>query len=281
MLSRQACKTSSKAFGAMSSSFSFSSSKAIQTHAAKHLIGVLGCEGASAYTKVVQARGVSHLISQTEVARSPMTRFPEWAPLRLLSSSNHSRKTPILANEELLVTLRKQFPNAKGPTEIEVRLVVDEAGENPSTVQVCSLAEAIQLSLDRMTDLIGVTLKSDPPVIRAVRLSKLEYQKEQVAAKQKSSSKSKQSKTFRFRAGIDANDLNRKIQTMTKFLEQGIECEYTVFSKARMLRENAVAGNELVERIQALVQDFAVQKKAPQTNEQGNHIRVCLVPKKN
>ena len=219
--------------------------------------------------------------SGTERGRFPMASVPELASRRFLSSSNHGRKTAVLANEELLVTLRKQFPNAKGPTEIEVRLVVDEAGETPSTVQVCSLAEAIELSLDRMTDLIGVTLKSDPPVIRAVRLSKLEYQKEQVAAKQKLTSKSKQAKTFRFRAGIDANDLNRKIQAMTKFLEQGIECEYTVFSKARTLRENAIAGNELVERIQALVQDFAVQKRAPQTNEQGNHIRVCLVPKKN
>jgi translation initiation factor IF-3 len=177
--------------------------------------------------------------------------------------------------------LRKQFPKANGPTEIQVRLVVDEAGETPSTVMVCSLAEAIEVSLDRMTDLIGVALNNDPPVIRAVRLSKLEYENEQAVAKQKSAAKSRQAKTFRFRAGIDENDLHRKIQTMTKFLEQGIECEYTVFSKARTLRENSVAGTDLVDRIQEMLAGCAVQKRAPQTNEQGNHIRVCLVPKKN
>jgi translation initiation factor IF-3 len=186
----------------------------------------------------------------------------------------------VLANENLLRTLRKKFPNAQGPDHIEVRLVIDEGGDEPSTVMVCSLAEAIEESLDRMTDLIGVSLQSDPPVIRAAQLSKLEYQKEQASAKQKSASKSKQKKTFRFRAGIDIADLNRKIQVMINFLESGTECEYTVFSRARMMRENAGAGMQLVEQILELLSHCAVQKNAPQKNENGNHIRVVMIPKK-
>lgn len=242
------------------------------------------------FTNAQQIRHLSHLMFRLDDARPGLVvssrDFPAWSntTCREFSSRRRGRddkaKSTILANEELLVALRKKFSNANGPTEIEVRLVIDEGGENPSTVKVCSLAEAIEISLDRTADLIGVALQNDPPVIRATRLSKLEYQNEQAVAKQKAAAKSKQSKTFRFRASIDENDLNRKIENMIKFLEEGVECEYTVFSKARILRENATAGMELVERIQEMVADCAVQKTAPQVNEHGNHIRVRLMPKK-
>jgi translation initiation factor IF-3 len=271
MLSRQLFSVSLKAR---------TETSAIRTTTTSWISGGFGFANALAYTKGTHVRWVSHVISQSPTATYTVSHVPRIALGRFFASGS-SRKPAVLANEDLLVTLRRQFPKANGPTEIDVRLVIDERGDNPSTVMVCTLAEAIEVSLDRMTDLIGVALNKDPPVIRAARLSKLEYQNEQAVAKQKLATKSKQSKTFRFRAGIDANDLNRKIQTMTKFLEQGVECEYTVFSKARTLRENSIAGMELVERIQVMVADFAVQKRAPQTNEHGNHIRVCLVPKKN
>ncbi len=209
--------------------------------------------------------------------------FLDHSSIRSFSSQrkNESKFSDALINEALISELRRTFPNAQGPEDMEVRLVIDEGPEEPATVKVCSLAEAIEVSLDRMTDLIAISLKNDPPVIRAVRLSKLEYeQKDKHAANKKAANKSKLKKTFRFRAGIDTNDLNRKIQDMTKFLEDGVECEYTVFSKARMLRENSDAGKELVERIQGLVSHCAVQKRAPQENEVGNHIRIALMPKK-
>ena len=196
-------------------------------------------------------------------------------------NSKDSKAIDALVNEDLIAELRKLFPNAQGPEEMEVRVVIDEGSDQPATVKVCSLAEAIDISLERMTDLIGISLKNSPPVIRAARLSKLEYeQREKQAANKKAAAKSKQKKTFRFRAGIDTADLNRKIQDMTKFLESGIECEYTVFSKARTLRENSSAGQELVEQIQQLLAHCAVPKKAPQENEVGNHIRGVLMPKK-
>jgi hypothetical protein len=45
-----------------------------------------------------------------------------------------------------------------------------------------------------------------------------------------------------------------------------------------MLRVNAKAGMELVEKIQGLVADCGQLKKAPSLNEQGNHLRVQLEP---
>lgn len=202
---------------------------------------------------------------------------------RHFSSRGKKRKPKddsLIANEKLIQALIKLNPQSQGPDDIQIRLVIDEGPETESTVQVCSLAEGIEVSLDRMADLIGTSLQAVPPVVRVAQLSKIEYQKEQAASKQKSNAKTKQKKTFRFRAGIEEHDLDRKLQDMIKFLGRGMECEYTVFSKARTMRANADAGMHLVDRIQELVAHCATLKRPPAKNETGNHIRVILVPKK-
>lgn len=227
-------------------------------------------------------------VTATNTASSPLLTFHQTTIRRSFSSQQRGRRksnskdstTNALSNEKLIQELIKKFPQASGPDDIEVRLVIDEGPEMPSTVQVCSLSQAITISLDRMADLLGTALQSDPPVIRVTQLSKLAYQKEQAASKQKAaSSKAKQKKTFRFRAGIDTYDLERKIAEMKSCLERGVECEYTVFSKARLMRANADVGMELVDRIQELLADCSVLKRKPQPNEEGSHIRVQLEPK--
>lgn len=163
-----------------------------------------------------------------------------------------------------------------------VRLVIDEGHDNPPTVQVVSLSEAIQVSLDRTTDLFGVSLDSDPPVVRAAALSKLEYRHEQAKKRQKQQSTAirKEKKTFRFKAGIGIADLDRKIGQLMEYLQKGHDCEYTVFTRARTMRENEDAGIQLVEHIQKLIGDTGSMKKEPETNETKTMYRVIMEPKK-
>jgi len=165
------------------------------------------------------------------------------------------------------------------PQKVQIRLVIDEGKEKPATVSVVSLADAIEVSVERMTDLIGTSLDSDPPVIRATALSKLEYRQQQTQQKGNAKSK-KQTKSFRFRAGISDHDLQRKLNDMIKSLEKGLECDFSVFSRARRLQQNPNIGVELVERIQLLVADHGQPKGKPQLNEAGTFVRVKLMPKR-
>lgn len=188
------------------------------------------------------------------------------------------KETEVVSNEKLISVIMKKNGESD-PKKVMVRLVIDEGPENPSTVSIVSLAEAIKVSVERMTDLIGTSLEADPPVIRAAELAKLQYRQRQ--SQQKNVAKAKtQTKSFRFRAGISDHDLERKLAEMIKFLEQGVDCDYSVFSKARLLRENSSAGMDLVNRIQALLVDHAQLKRQPQLNELGTYVRVQLVPKK-
>ena len=188
-----------------------------------------------------------------------------------------NKKDSPLANEKLIKVLMKQNSGAT-PDDLMVRLVINEGPQDPSTVEIMSLADAIRVSVDRVTDLIGISLDSDPPVIKATDLAKLEFMKDQ---QKTTKGPKKQQKSFRFRAGIDLNDLDRKVKDIKKFLEKGMDCEYSVFSKARMMRQNEMAGMELVDRIQELLKDHGVTKRPPQKNERGNMIRVLLEPKRN
>ncbi|KAG7342725.1 translation initiation factor IF-3 [Nitzschia inconspicua] len=216
---------------------------------------------------------------QHDVSRSFASSRPR-APRKGSNKKNGSAKC-VLSNEDLIAQLVRNA-NGASADNITVRLVIDEGTSEPPTVQVTSLTDAVKISLDRDADLILASLRSDPPVVRITELAKLQYKAEQAQKKQQqqSSSNKKEKKSFRFKAGIDTHDLERKVAQLTGFLQKGNECEYTVFTRARTLRENEDAGIELVDKIQALVAEYGVLKRAPETNETKNFYRVQLLPKK-
>ena len=188
-----------------------------------------------------------------------------------------SKDSGVLSNERLIQALiRKQ--GASSADSVQVRLVIDETPPKKPTVEVVSLSEAIQISLDRLTDLVGTQINADPPVIRATDLEKLEYQKNQKAATTKTKNQGK--KSFRFKGNIADHDLERKVAGMTKNLKQGFDCDFSVSCNRYVLSKNANAGMDLVEKILSLASEDGVPKRQPQKNEDGNFIRVSLRPTK-
>ena len=194
--------------------------------------------------------------------------------------NKNKKSSNILSNENLVAELIRNAAVASAD-KVTVRLVSDEGPDTPSSVRVLTLSEAIVLSLDRELDLIGANITGDPPVIRATQLSKLEYKHLQAQKKQQqSASNKKEKKSFRFKAGIESNDLERKLGRLKDFLSKGHDCEFTVFTRLRTLRQNPNAGAELVEEIAALLSDHGDMKRAPQTNETKSFYRVQYAPKK-
>ncbi|MGK3746194.1 MAG: translation initiation factor IF-3 [Bacillariaceae sp.] len=192
---------------------------------------------------------------------------------------NNKKKSNVLANEDLVALLIRKSSESSADS-LTIRLVTDEGPDTPSTVQVISLSEAIEISLDRGEDLIGANIDGDPPVIRVTQLSKLEYKHHQAQKKQQnSSSNKKEKKAFRFKAGIDKNDLERKLGRLKEFLIKGHDCDFTVFSRLRTLRQNPDAGGELVEQIRVLLADVGEMKRPPQTDETKKFYRVNYQPK--
>ena len=186
----------------------------------------------------------------------------------------------VISNEELISRLIRNAGESSAD-KVTVRLVIDEGPDTPSSVEVTTLSGAIELSLDRDLDLIGANIDGDPPVIRATQLSKLEYKHEQAQKKQRqAASNKKERKSFRFKAGIESNDLERKLDRLKSFLSKGHDCDFTVFTKMRTLRQNPNAGIELVDEIRALLSEHGDMKRPPQPNETKSFYRVQYEPKK-
>ena len=227
---------------------------------------------------------------------------PSWKvssnPLMLLRKSNidtacrsfASRRRPnrktdktnpnVLSNEELVASLIRKA-SVSSADKVTVRLVIDGGPDTPSSVEVLSLSKAIETSLDRELDLIGANLTGDPPVIRATQLSKLEYKHKQAQKKQQQAAANrKELKSFRFKAGIESNDLERKLDRLKGFLSKGHDCDFTVFTRMRTLRQNPNAGIELVSEIRLLLSDYGDIKREPQPNETKTFYRVQYEPKK-
>jgi len=225
-------------------------------------------------------------IQQTS-RRNYMTTPPVAAPKRRGGKKGGNTKSSgePLSNEVLIKTLLRNA-GAASSDDITVRLVIDEGHDVPSTVEVLSLTKAIGVSVDRGFDLIAASIENvDPPVIRATDIAKLQFQRQQALKKSQQDAVSsgggkKEKKSFRFRSGIDDHDLERKLSRMLSFLEKGHECDYSVFTRARNMREDNTAGRRLVDRIQDMISEHAVLKKEPEKNETGSFYKVMLRPKK-
>jgi translation initiation factor IF-3 len=190
------------------------------------------------------------------------------------------KSSNFVANEELVSQLIRNAGESSAD-DVTVRLVIDEGQDAPSSIQIISLSEAIVQSLNRELDLIGANINGDPPVIRATELSKLEYKHQQAQKKQQqSAANKKEKKSFRFKAGIEANDLERKLDRLKGFLSKGHDCEFTVFTRMRTLRVNPNAGAELVDQIRELLSEHGDMKRPPQPNETKSFYRVQYEPKR-
>ena len=222
----------------------------------------------------------SHTISSSPWLWQSVTSR-SFASRRRSPKGNNKKSSNVLANEGLVAQLVRNAGEASAD-KVTVRLVTDEGADTPSSVQVITLSEAIELSLDRELDLIGANISGDPPVIRATQLSKLEYKQQQAQKKQKqqSASNKKEKKSFRFKAGIDSADLERKLGRLKDFLSKGHDCDFTVFSRLRTLRQNPDAGGELVEQIRTLIADVGDMKRPPQISETKSFYRVQYEAKK-
>lgn len=124
----------------------------------------------------------------------------------------------------------------------KVRLVGE--GTNEIVPTEFALRQADDVGLD----LVIVSDKSDPPVVRIQDYKKLEYEKKKAKKKQAHSSELKE---IQLKVNISDHDLQTKIGAIKRFLERGDKVKVSVRLKGRE--------RESPERAQALIQKVSEQ----------------------
>jgi len=183
-----------------------------------------------------------------------------------------------LVNEYLIqALLRKNGTNADSS---KVRLVIDRGMENKPDIEVMSLAEAIKTSSQLGVDLVGINLKQDYPVVKAIDFNKMLYNESKKRSKGQSgkSGNTMDTKEFSFKAGIDDNDLQRKAKNMISYLKKGHSCKVSLSSNRRKLREDSNAIITTLGRISTIIGEDGKQQGAVRKNEFGNRGSILFQP---
>ena len=161
----------------------------------------------------------------------------------------------------------------------EVRLI----GEDGEQLGVVPLQKALQIAYERGLDLVQVASTMSPPVCRILDYGKYKYEQTKKERKAKRGQRVGLLREVRLRPKIEEHDLQAKIKTTKKLLEEGNKVRLSLRFRGReviypelgwnVLRKVAEATKELAvvtnsvndERSIALVLSPVSQKKAKET----------------
>ena len=153
--------------------------------------------------------------------------------------------------------------------------------------QVTTLAHAITIAHEYSLDLVGVTLASDPPVIKAVDIERHLYGMKRRAAKATKAKRrgggaisDRPLKEYKFRAGIAEHDLARKANGMMEYLGRGHAVRVTLTARQRSLKDDADAIRSTLERVRELLGDKAVEARGMKSNDRNSYGTLLLHPSK-
>ncbi len=157
-------------------------------------------------------------------------------------------------------------------TAPQVRLV----GSKGDQVGVVSLEEALAHAEKEDLDLVEVAPQGKPPVAKVMDFGKFRYDQQ----KRLKESRKKQHviavKEVRMRPSIGDHDLETKITSAKKFLEDGSRLKVSLRFRGREMARPEL-GRQLMDRIIEMLADYAVVEKNPVI--EGRMMTMHLVPK--
>ena len=138
----------------------------------------------------------------------------------------------------------------------KVRLVGE--GKN----DIVPVEEAFRTAEDLGLDLVCVSDKSDPPVVRVQDYKKLIYEQKKARKSQKAKSHNSELKEIQLKINIAEHDLETKLNNVRRFLERGDKVKVMVRLKGRE-RENPERARELINRVAERVDCKIAQTPGP------------------
>ncbi|MGD2080922.1 MAG: translation initiation factor IF-3 [Nitrospirota bacterium] len=150
----------------------------------------------------------------------------------------------------------------------EVRLI-DADG---SQVGVVPVKQALETAKSRDLDLVEVAPNAKPPVCKIMDFGKYKYQ----LSKKQTQKKTQDMKEIKLRPRIDTADLERKVNNMRKFLDEGHKTKVTMFFRGRE-RGRPDLGMQVFDRLKEMLEGKYNIVNEPRFV--GNSITMVVAPK--
>ncbi len=151
-------------------------------------------------------------------------------------------------------------------------LVLDEGGAEELTV-----ADALSRARAQGTDLIEVSPKANPPVVKIGDLGRYLYQQKKKEQKQRAHNKQSEVKMLRLGFRTDRGDLDRLVERAREFLAERHLVKFVIRLRGRELTNKDYARKKLGSLVEVLADAAEVEQEM---RPQGNQFSVILRPKR-
>ena len=152
--------------------------------------------------------------------------------------------------------------------------VLDNQGE---MVGLMSSREAQDKAREAGKDLVLITDKSQPPVVKIIELAKFKYQLQQRASQQRKSSRKQDIKEVRFTPFMGSGDFESRLKKVVDFLERGDKVRLSLQFKGREITKKEF-GYEQFAKVFEKTADIAKVEIEPKL--MGKKLIAQLIPSK-
>ncbi len=128
-------------------------------------------------------------------------------------------------------------PNDRTFTAEQVRLI----GVDGEQLDIVSLARAREMAQNAGLDLVLVSDRSVPPVVRIMNFGKLQYEQKKSLKTQRRNNLAQKLKEIKYHINIDQNDYNIKMKRALDFLEKGYRLKLTLALRGREMSHQDLA----------------------------------------
>lgn len=137
-------------------------------------------------------------------------------------------------------------------------------------------AEALARAREQGLDLIEVSPKANPPVVKLLSYDKFRYQQEKARAAQRKRQKKVEVKGIRVSVRIGAHDLAFKAALADKFLTQGNKVKIEMLLRGREKANIEYAAEVIKKFLAAIKAAYVIEQEAKKL---GSFITVVIAPK--
>lgn len=150
-------------------------------------------------------------------------------------------------------------------------------GEEGEQLGIMSAAEAQHLADEAGLDLVKISPKAVPPVVKIIDYGKYRYEQKRREKENRKKQSGTEIKEIRMSPNIDTNDLNTKMNAARKFLGRGDKVKVTLRFRGREMSHMSTSKHVLDDFAEAL-EEVSTIEKAPKV--EGRTISLVLAPKK-
>ncbi len=175
-------------------------------------------------------------------------------------------------NRYVLLKKKEKRPRINEEIRVpQVLLVGDE------TTETLDIADALTRAREQELDLIEISPKATPPVVKITDFGRYMYQLKKKEQKQKSHNKQSEVKMLRFSFRTEKHDLDRIVERAKEFLAERHLVRLVVRLRGREMTNKDYAKKKLQGLVEALADVSEVEQEV---KPQGNMFAAVVRPKK-